>query len=325
MRGAMLEILPKLYHEAAGRVQGILLSRQPLPVAEAETVVAGPDALAAGVAAHLLGRAGTARSGPPVAAALGRWWREWDSKRKEEIRRGVKAGTWSGVLAEPLRSLSWAAGKLGVGADTLLAMATTRADNVHDRRLRRDAVAAMISAPVADAMLTALAALTADGDPEIRAMAAEAVVRAKPERGGETASRVLADRVAFDRVARRDGARLVETLRKAGAQAHYQGIAVPHLAAQRDVAGLAAVANNASLPEEVRIGAVEGLAAAASTEAEAELERIGKAVTNPEELRKAAWRGLRRSKRARTKAAADSSFRAHVGHDSGVSSSSAKR
>ena len=134
-------------------------------------------------------------------------------------------------------------------------------------------------------------------------MAAEAVVQAKPERGGDTASRVLADRVAFDRVARHDGANLVETLRKARAQAHFQGIAVPHLAAPRDVAGLAAVANNTSLPEEVRIGAVEGLAATASEEAELELERVGKTLTNPEELRKAAWRGLRRSKRAREKLA----------------------
>jgi ParB family chromosome partitioning protein len=78
---------------------------------------------------------------------------------------------------------------------------------------------------------------------------------------------------------------------------------VPHLAAGNDVAGLAAVAGNRGFSEETRLGAVEGLAAAASEAAEAELVKIGTATDEPEELRKAAWRGLRRSKRARKKAA----------------------
>lgn len=53
----MLEVLPKLNAESAKRLEDILMARQPLPVAEAQAVVAGPDVLAAGVAAHLLGRA----------------------------------------------------------------------------------------------------------------------------------------------------------------------------------------------------------------------------------------------------------------------------
>src|SRR5262249_2702393 len=40
----LLEVLPKLSPEAAERLKGILLGRQPLPVAEAQAVVAGPDA-----------------------------------------------------------------------------------------------------------------------------------------------------------------------------------------------------------------------------------------------------------------------------------------
>jgi ParB family chromosome partitioning protein len=80
---------------------------------------------------------------------------------------------------------------------------------------------------------------------------------------------------------------------------HYQGVTVPHLAARREVADLAAVANNRTLSDETRMGAVEGLAAVASEEAEAQLANVGRSLENPEELRKAAWRGLRRSKRAR--------------------------
>jgi ParB family chromosome partitioning protein len=57
------------------------------------------------------------------------------------------------------------------------------------------------------------------------------------------------------------------------------------------------------LPEVTRLGAIEALAAIASEPAEAELRRIGgtAGAEKDEELRKAAWRGLRRSRRAREK------------------------
>jgi ParB family chromosome partitioning protein len=109
--------------------------------------------------------------------------------------------------------------------------------------------------------------------------------------------------VAYNRAAAHGGDGLSAVLRGAAVQVHYQGVAVPHLAAGNDVAGLLAVARNRGFPEEARLGAVEGLAAAVSEEAEAELVRLGETEGEPEELRKAAWRGLRRSKRARLAAA----------------------
>ena len=66
----MLEILPRLDEEAAGRVKAILLSRQPLPVAEAETVVAAPDALAAASRP-------TCSAGPRPRGRGQRWRRRW--------------------------------------------------------------------------------------------------------------------------------------------------------------------------------------------------------------------------------------------------------
>lgn len=299
----MLEILPKLNAEMAEELKGILLSRQPLPVAEAESVTSGPDATAAGVAAHLLGRARAASSGPVVTAGLRRWWQEWDEKRREEIRRGVQPGSLAGTFAEPLRSLTWAAGRLGVASDMLLAIARTRADQSFDRTLRREAVAALAMTPIANAPGSPLEELIAGDDPEIRVLAAEASVLANPARAGEVARQVLGDRAALDRVARHDGGDLVATLRGAVSQVHYQGTVVPQLLARRDVTSLAAVATNSALPEDTRLGAVEGLAAMGSEAAEAELVRVGKALENSEELRKAAWRGLRRSKRARQNAA----------------------
>jgi ParB family chromosome partitioning protein len=298
----LLEILPRLEPERAERLKGILLSRQPLPVAEAQTVVAGADAAAAGVAAHLLGRAGLAEAGPPVAAALARWWAEWDKGRQEETRRGATAGKLVGALLGPLHSLLWAAGRLGVASDTLRTVATTRTEMPYDRPLRRAAVAALAAGPLSQPVLTTLAGLATGDDPEIRATAAAAIARQDGGRAADLAGRLLSDRVAFNRVAARAGEGLEAVLHDAAAQLHYQGVVVPHLAGRHDVAALVAVANDAALPEAARLGAVEGLAAAAGEAAEAELQRLAGALENPEELRKAAGRGLRRAQRARQRA-----------------------
>jgi ParB family chromosome partitioning protein len=301
----MLEVLPRLGAEAAARVKEILLSRQPLPIAEAQTVAAGPDVLAAGVAAHLLGRAGkeAAGSGPVIEAALRRWWKEWDRGRQEEVRRGRPPGQDVGTMMEPLQSLIWAAGRLGVGADTLVAVATTRGHVPYDRPLRREAAIALALSPSTPAVLSALDGLVNGDDPEVRALAAQAIARDDPRRAGPLAGRILSDRVAVNRVAASAPKEVEATLRGAAVQVHYQGVAIPHLAGRQDVEGLTAVAGNRGFSEETRLGAIEGLAAAVSIEAEQELIRIGTSADEPEELRKAAWRGLRRSKRARAKKA----------------------
>jgi ParB family chromosome partitioning protein len=125
------------------------------------------------------------------------------------------------------------------------------------------------------------------------------VGRGDAARGAALAGKALGDSVAFNRLASRARVDVAATSRGAAAQVHLQGVVVPHLTARGDVKGLAAVAGNAGFNEETRLGAVEGLAAAALQEAEEELVRIGTAAGQPEELRKAAWRGLRRSRRAR--------------------------
>jgi ParB family transcriptional regulator, chromosome partitioning protein len=77
---------------------------------------------------------------------------------------------------------------------------------------------------------------------------------------------------------------------------------LPALIDRGEVATLAAVLGDRTLPEPTRLGALEGLAAMALESAEAELRKVGADVDEDEEIRKAAWRSLRRSRRAREKA-----------------------
>jgi ParB family chromosome partitioning protein len=115
--------------------------------------------------------------------------------------------------------------------------------------------------------------------------------------------------VSFRRVAQasgagtRAGAALSATARGAASLVHAQGVVLPYLVAGGDVEAIGAVASDRSLPEATRLGAVEALAASAREDAEELLRAIGRAGDDDEDLRKAAWRGLRRSMRARQKAA----------------------
>ena len=136
-------------------------------------------------------------------------------------------------------------------------------------------------------------------DPELRTIAIDALSRGSPERAQQLAEKLLSDRISFNRLMLRDGAQETDMLRNAVRQVHYQGVALPHLIAQADVEGLAAVAENASLSEATRLGAIEGLAKIPKAAAEAKLLHVAKNATEEEELRKAAWRALRRLKRAR--------------------------
>jgi ParB family chromosome partitioning protein len=206
-------------------------------------------------------------------------------------------------MTEAIQSLIWAAGRLGVGTETLATIASTRTHVPFDRPLQREAVIALASLPPAPKLLAALETLAIGDDPEVRSLAAEAVARDDGRRAGTLAGKLLSDRVAVARVAATAPAEVTPPLRGAAVQVHYQGVALPHLVGQKDIAGLTAVAGNRGFAEEVRLGAVEALAATATEEGEAELLRIGQSMQEPEEVRKAAWRGLKRSKRARKKAA----------------------
>jgi ParB family chromosome partitioning protein len=80
---------------------------------------------------------------------------------------------------------------------------------------------------------------------------------------------------------------------------HYQGVALPHVLARKDVDSLSGLADDKGLPLTARLGAVEGLASLASEDAEGRLLGVAQREGEEEDLRKAAWRGLRRSRRAR--------------------------
>jgi ParB family chromosome partitioning protein len=160
------------------------------------------------------------------------------------------------------------------------------------------------SSPTIDAALKA-AALS--DDPEIRALGASAIGRQGGGLATSMAGSFLSDRVGFQRIVRNPGVAAEETAWLAASQIHAQGVVLPYLVEKADVESLGSVMGDRSLSSLTRLGALEALAALGREDAEDRLRALGLAADDDEELRKAAWRGLRRSKRARAKAKAAAS------------------
>ena len=115
----------------------------------------------------------------------------------------------------------------------------------------------------------------------------------------DLATRVLSDRSAFNKLSRSRGTKIKKTVQSSASQTHYQARSLPLLIESGDTKTLNAVAGDDKLSNVARLGAVEALSKVADKDAEKHLVSIGKNESNDDELRKAAWRGLRRSKRQR--------------------------
>jgi ParB family chromosome partitioning protein len=298
-------ILPRSRDEAVRTaLSRAVMSRKPLPVAEANEALASAEAPVTGLAAHVLGRAGEAakRSAPEVAAALARWWATWQGRRRDVGRAVDPDDDSEKAIVSCLGVLAWSAGRFGVGGETLVAMARAPGTDQGASTVRRAAVEALAASPAARKKApNVLEDVSAAGEPDVRALAAQVVSADAPDRGASLADRLISDRVAFGRLARGQEDRLGDALRKAAQQVHYQGVALPYLINHKDLAGLGGVARDRSLPEGTRVGAIEALAAIATEEAEGVLRSVGLDEREDEDVRKAAWRCLRRSKRARAR------------------------
>lgn len=296
----IFEILPLCRDYVRKSLRRAVLARDQLPIAEAERAIESADPIVAGLAAQILGRAGDAARGAskPLESALGRWWKAWLERRESPSRKvDPDEDSPDRQIVDCLGFLAWSAGRLGVGGVTLAAMTKAPGTYPDAAEVRRSAVEALASSPASRAAVAALVDAAEALGPESRALAAQAVAADAPESVPPLAERLLADRSAFGRLARAEAPRLSGLLRQAARQSHYQGVVLPYLVEAGDVEGLAAVAGDRSLSEAARLGAIEGLAALATSPADEVLRTLGLDDREEEGLRKAAWRGLRRSKR----------------------------
>lgn len=302
----IFELVPRTNREVRERLATRLLSRSSLPLAEARAALERPEAAAVELAARVIGRAGSeaTKEAKPLESTLSTWWKAWEESRHKMLRgeNHAESERLSEELTPCLRALVWAAGRLRAAEPILLLMAA-RPDDPEYRSVRLEVVTALASWKATPKINAELQRAAQGADPELRDLAASAIGQQGGEGAAAIAGSFLADRVGFQRVVRQPGVAAEPTALRAASQIHAQGVVLPYLVEKADVAGLAAVMDDRSLPNLTRLGALEALAAMGREDAEGRLRALGLAADEDEELRKAAWRGVRRSKRARGKAA----------------------
>ena len=299
----LFEVLP--HANEWEKVQSFLLNRDPLPEAAALEALANDEPIAVSTAARILGRCKPGKkNGDRLAAIVPTWIEAW-RERRDEARASSdhNASSRTRKSAETLATVAWACGRLGAGADALAACLTDLATEPEARSIRAAAVKALAEIPKPGAAaLAALEAAAGDPQAEIRELALAALASHDAKRAAGLAEPALSDRGSFRALAREPKAELAAALRSGVAVPHVQAVALPFVIASGDRKPLVAAAQDAGLPEWSRLGAIEALAAMADEAAEDDLAKLGKTKALDEELRKAAWRGLRRSRRAREKA-----------------------
>jgi ParB family chromosome partitioning protein len=298
----MFAVLPKCSPDTQQALATSLLNREPPPLAEAEAALDSPSERTAQLAARLVGRSANPKQSAVLTTALSKWLKAWDASRQKAGQSAPELSRLTDALTPCVTAFLWAAGRLGAGVDLLKAAVAAHPDDRLYRPVREAAVSALTSLPSSEPMLKALEALAVGNEASVRTLAAAALAKLAPARAAQLAPQALADRTSFDRLARQPDVDLTAALHAGAVQIHAQGIALPHLVARGDIAGLAAIAQAPKQPEAVRLGAIEALARMAREPAEAVLKTVATSATE-EELRKAAWRGLRRSKRARQRGA----------------------
>jgi ParB family transcriptional regulator, chromosome partitioning protein len=302
--GRILDVLPRIPDSLSGvylgPLEAALLARDPLPLEAAAARLESPHERIAAVAAQILGRAGKAAQAPygaRLTGALKKAGAAW-IKARAEVDRGKDE---LGPHTERYRRMIAAAGKLSVAAEEVIAAAALGGEDPRARLLRIEALLALSSGFAEGPGLDALAAAVVRSDGRERALGAAALGKLAPDRAAALSARVIDDQVSLERLLAGHEADAREALRAAAMRVHTQGTALPLLIAGGDVEGLGAALADRALSEAVRLGAIEALAKIATDAARAPILAIATAKDEDEELRKAAWRALRRARRYKEK------------------------
>ena len=284
-----------------------LLNRDPPPVKEAQAVIGAAHVEAVIVAAHILGRVAHKPSAKNLVQAFADWLSRWGETRRRMLRERRDYDSELPSQTECLRLLAWACSRVEAGSKELVSAAVEWADDTHYRPVRYAILTSLADSKPDAAALQLFESIALGTSPvgataELRVLAADAIARHQAKKAEKLAEQMLSDRISLQHMASA-GVKLAPLMQPAAESLHAQGVALPFLIAEGNLKGLQAVAQNKKLPEAARLGALEAMAQLATEAGEKSLKSFAEQKDETEELRKAAWRGVRRSLRSRRKLA----------------------
>ncbi|MCU0703982.1 MAG: HEAT repeat domain-containing protein [Fimbriiglobus sp.] len=296
----MLELFPKCSADIQQKLEASLTTRREIPAAEATAALAHADDATVRLAARLLSKVAkpSSESKKAVAEAVGRWWKQWQERRAKYDRRLIELEELE-KAGQCLRVLFWTANQFGSLGDEVNEVVAARANDPLAKAVRLDALRTIASVEKpTSATVATLEKLATDTDADVRTLAASLLAKFDPKRSAGLLTGYLTDKPTFARVMG-SGVKPEAVVKDAAAHTHQQSVALQPLVAAKDVRTLTTVAKDRKAAEPARLGAIEGLGFMADETAEKILVEIGSADGDDEDVRKAAWRALRRSKRRR--------------------------
>ncbi|MCP4110671.1 MAG: hypothetical protein GY749_34965, partial [Desulfobacteraceae bacterium] len=292
----IFELFPYCMSGIQSILEAGLLKQSPLPVKPAKKAIQSPFPETVRTAARILGYVHGIDAGP-VETALAAWSEKWKIRYDKLKGKAIQDDQELKQIAECLTQLSWASGQLSKNPNILLSLVHEHTEYSLYKPVILQTMAALGHFEPDPDVIKFLESVLSDPDKGIRRAATESLFRVNAKI--KPVEDILSDRNLFDRTAAY--ADVQELVSKGCADVHSQGVVMPHLVRAGDSDSIFKVAIDTNLSDTVRMGAIETLARMADDGAEKQLVKIGKSEQADEELRKAAWRGLRRSKRARKK------------------------
>ena len=311
--GRIFEELPKIQPSLRqvyfDPLVSILLSRDPLPVEAATAQLTSPHEMVGAVAASVLGRAGKGaakKHGKALEAAAKQAAEAWQAKREELVAARANMKKLE-PFTERYAKMLWASGQLGIADAVIVQAAQQPGDEPWCRTIRIEGMQILARGGGGKNAAKVLQTALGDTDARVRSLAASGIAAVAPKSTSAVVTSVVDDRASLDRLLATDttDTKTDKALREAAFSAHTQGVTLPHLVKRGDVKGLTEAMGNKDLPDVTRLGAVEALARIANEAAQKALIAFAKKKEVDEELRKAAWRGLRRARRYAARAAGE--------------------
>lgn len=281
-----------------------LLLMSPLPVKEAVKALSDVSPEVVQVAARIVGKAGDKKNAKAIQSTLSQWLERFSEHHDNLQRLCQEPDEKFDALTDVVGKLIWAAGRVGGLEKELLDIAISHGNQNGWTRVRRMALLELRSGKITAAMNKKLEILVADFDADVRDLAAEIVLlRSSEDVAASLTDNLLADRIAARHLvyAAKQSGSTHAAVDEASQSMHYHARVLNYQIEAQNVKVLADVVKNNDLAEKTRLGAIEGLARMGDIAAEKQLVAIGKDKNLEDPLRKSAWRGLRRSKRSRTK------------------------
>ncbi|MCP4137445.1 MAG: hypothetical protein GY754_41140 [bacterium] len=302
----LLELLPKLDNKDF--IQGIikaLLDREVPPIDEVCSVLKSGEPKSLYAAARVLGSVNPelvdGTQAKLLEKKLDEIWKKWQvfAEGRETINEneGVRPQR---DLPEACAALVWACGRFSLGKKIFLDILEVNDAAILD--IRKEAILALTMQELSAKELDILEKRADEADAVIRPMALSCIGLKAPDRVNSLLKKNLEDRPSVNSLLIKN----IDTVSKellftSARQIHSQGIVLPHLVTGTDVSGLEEGLTDTELSEEARLGLIEALGAMATPESQDALVSFAKKDEEDPELRKAAWRALRRSKRQRKK------------------------